>query len=37
VRNSSLDPALARHELGWEARVGMADGIERTLRWVRAR
>ena len=37
VRRSALDPARARRELGWEAGVGMAEGLERTLRWVGCR
>ena len=38
VRRSALDPARARRELGWERpAVGMAEGLERTLRWVRSR
>jgi UDP-glucose 4-epimerase len=31
VRHIALDCTRARGELGWEARVGLADGIERTL------
>ena len=37
VHRSALDPARARRELGWEAGVGMVEGLERTLRWVRSR
>jgi UDP-glucose 4-epimerase len=37
VRRSCLDPALAQRELGWGAAVGVAEGIQRTLGWVRAR
>ena len=33
VRRSCLDPALAGRELGWHARVDLADGIRRTLAW----
>jgi UDP-glucose 4-epimerase len=35
VRRSCLDPSLARRELGWEPRVDLEAGIERTLEWVR--
>ena len=31
VRRIALDASRARAELGWEARVGLAEGIERTL------
>jgi UDP-glucose 4-epimerase len=37
VRRSALDPVRASRELRWEAQVGVAEGLERTLRWVRAR
>lgn len=30
LQHSCLDPGLARRELGWEARVGVADGLRRT-------
>ena len=33
VRRSCLDPALAARELGWRARVDLAEGIRRTLAW----
>ena len=33
---SAVDPALAREVLGWQAQVGLADGLRRTLDWVRA-
>jgi UDP-glucose 4-epimerase len=36
VRRSCLDPSRARRELGWQARVDLAAGIDRTLQWVRA-
>jgi GDP-L-fucose synthase len=29
----TLDCAKAREELGWEPRIGLAEGIERTIRW----
>ena len=29
-------PSLAREVLGWEARVGLAEGLERTLASIRA-
>jgi UDP-glucose 4-epimerase len=31
VRHSCLDPDRARRELGWEASVGLRDGLRRTL------
>jgi UDP-glucose 4-epimerase len=31
VRRIAIDPARAREELGWEARVGLREGLERTL------
>jgi UDP-glucose 4-epimerase len=37
VRHSCLDPARARRELGWEPRVDLPEGLERTLGWVRSR
>src|SRR5688500_7558142 len=36
IVRSAVDPALAREVLGWEARVGIAEGLERTLAVVRA-
>jgi nucleoside-diphosphate-sugar epimerase len=30
------DPSLARSSLGWEAKVSLEEGLERTARWVRA-
>ena len=36
IVRSAVDPSLARGVLGWEARVGLADGLERTLAVVRA-
>ena len=36
VVRSAVDPSLAREVLGWEARVGLAEGLERTLARVRA-
>ena len=36
VIRSAVDPALAREVLGWEAQVGLADGLRRTLDWVRS-
>lgn len=32
LQHSCLDPGLARRELGWEARVGVAEGLQRTYR-----
>jgi UDP-glucose 4-epimerase len=31
VRRIAVDPSRARKELGWEPRVGLAEGLERTL------
>jgi UDP-glucose 4-epimerase len=31
VRRIAIDPARAREELGWEPRVGLREGLERTL------
>ena len=31
VRRSAVDPSLARDALGWEPRVGLAEGLRRTL------
>jgi UDP-glucose 4-epimerase len=31
VQHSALDPSRAREELGWESRVHLEDGLERTL------
>jgi UDP-glucose 4-epimerase len=36
VIRSAVDPALAREVLGWEARVGLAEGLELTLDRVRS-
>jgi UDP-glucose 4-epimerase len=33
VRRSCLDPVLAARDLGWRARVDLAEGIRRTLAW----
>ena len=30
------DPARARSRLGWEAKVSLEEGLERTARWIRA-
>jgi UDP-glucose 4-epimerase len=35
IIRSAVDPSLAREVLGWEARVGLAEGLERTLALVR--
>jgi UDP-glucose 4-epimerase len=32
---SVLDNRLAREHLGWTPRVGLRDGLERTIRWLR--
>jgi UDP-glucose 4-epimerase len=34
VQRSSLDPGKSRDVLGFEARVGLEDGLRQTLRWV---
>jgi UDP-glucose 4-epimerase len=31
VRQSALDPTRAREKLGWEAKIGLEQGLERTL------
>jgi UDP-glucose 4-epimerase len=31
IRHIAIDSTRAREELGWEARIGLAEGIERTL------
>ena len=36
VFRSTVDPALAREVLGWEPRVGLAEGLRRTLASIRA-
>jgi UDP-glucose 4-epimerase len=36
IVRSAVDPSLAREVLGWEARVGLAEGLERTLAPLRA-
>lgn len=33
IRDQYLDSSLARKVLGWEARHGLDDGLERTVRW----
>lgn len=33
IRHSVLDPALAREVFGWNAKVGLADGVAATWRW----
>jgi UDP-glucose 4-epimerase len=35
-RRSCIDPALAREALGWEPRVGVAEGLRRTVEYFRA-
>jgi UDP-glucose 4-epimerase len=35
VSRISIDPSLAKRELGWEARVTLQDGLARTLEWAR--
>ena len=29
----AMDPSAAERELGWRARTGFEEGLERTLRW----
>jgi UDP-glucose 4-epimerase len=36
VSRISIDPSLAKRELGWEARVTLQDGLARTLEWARS-
>jgi UDP-glucose 4-epimerase len=31
IRHIAIDSTRAREELGWEARIGLAEGIEQTL------
>lgn len=31
VQRISIDPARAKHELGWEAKTGLAEGLRLTL------
>jgi nucleoside-diphosphate-sugar epimerase len=33
VRDSQADAARARELLGWQARVGFAEGLRRTIEW----
>jgi UDP-glucose 4-epimerase len=35
IKHSALDSTRAREELGWSARVGLDDGIARTVAWAR--
>jgi UDP-glucose 4-epimerase len=35
VQRIALDCTRAREELGWEAKVGLGEGLERTLAWLR--
>ncbi|HET8949796.1 MAG TPA: NAD-dependent epimerase/dehydratase family protein [Solirubrobacteraceae bacterium] len=35
IIRSAVDPALAREVLGWQAQVGLSEGLERTLAGVR--
>lgn len=37
VRHSCADNSAAREALGWEARISVAEGLEETVRWYRAR
>ena len=37
VRRTAADVSLARRSLGWRPRVGLEDGLERQLDWVRER
>lgn len=35
VKTSILDTSLAEKELGWAPRIGLKEGLERTMRWFR--
>jgi UDP-glucose 4-epimerase len=35
IQRSTVDPSLAREALGWEARVALPEGLERTLASIR--
>jgi UDP-glucose 4-epimerase len=37
VHSNLLDVSKLRDELGWQPRIGLEDGLERTWRWLRAR
>jgi UDP-glucose 4-epimerase len=37
LARSALDPSRARTELGWEPRVTLDEGVERTVDWFRSR
>jgi glyoxylase-like metal-dependent hydrolase (beta-lactamase superfamily II) len=37
VRGRNADLAMARRELGWEPRVALEAGLEKTYRWIRER
>jgi UDP-glucose 4-epimerase len=37
VRHSCADVSAARADLGWEAQVPVADGLRRTVEWMRSR
>ncbi len=36
-RRSCIDPSAAERAIGWRPEVGLANGLERTLEWFRAR
>jgi UDP-glucose 4-epimerase len=36
IRRIAIDPSRAREELGWEAKVQLEEGLERTLNSLRA-
>jgi len=36
IARSSLDPAAAAARLGWSARTPLAEGLRRTLAWIRS-
>ena len=36
LQRSSLDPALAAHELGFQAMVELEDGLRSTWDWIQA-
>jgi UDP-glucose 4-epimerase len=33
VKRNYSDTSKARHRLGWDARVGLEDGLDRTVKW----
>jgi len=35
IRNIHLDASLAEKQLGWTPKVGLRDGIKKTIKWMR--